>query len=126
MCNANRVQATRCVRHQTWPELITKPKRKNKIFDRHHFSHSVVPVIQRNKNRTFMVIYLPSSVLLLGLSTISRQDNDCGVKKENKGLGLNEHVAFFSPHLHLNFRQVRHHTFKLHSCLRKKLCRKKT
>lgn len=24
-------------------------KEKNKIFDRHHFSHSVVPVIQRNK-----------------------------------------------------------------------------
>lgn len=41
-----------------------------------------------------MVIYLPCSELLIGQGTISRQENnDCGVKKLSKILGLNEHVA---------------------------------
>lgn len=36
----------------TWPWLITKPKIKNKIFDRHRFSHSMDPVTQKKKTNS--------------------------------------------------------------------------
>lgn len=72
------------------------------------------------KTYYFIVTYWPSSELLLGQSTISRQNlmttNDCGVKI--KLLGLNKHVALFKPHRHLNFSipNVHYHTSKLHTC----------
>lgn len=65
----------------------TKPKSKKKIFDRHHFNHSVVPVIQRNKLMvctSSVVIYLLCSQLLLGEQLADRTMIDYERKKKKK------------------------------------------